>query len=493
MELLLVGAAGALQSATFVHTGAWFLQLVCCGLLAWRAARAGARRAALLGAAYGSAWLWSGVWWLYIGMHHYAGLPAWMAGAAVVALGAVLSIYLAGALVLFVRCRTAVPLHDALRFGAVWSLAELARGLIFTGFPWLASGYAHVDSPLAALAPWVGVYGIGAAAATLAAWSVFSLQQPQCRWRGAAAVAVILAGLALMGNVGFTRATGALSVTLLQGNVAQNEKFAADRQRGALAWHMEALSAASTDLVIAPETAIPYLPGELPVDFWTAMEARFSAGATHAMFGMLSPGDGGVGYANSVLALAPGRARYRYDKHHLVPFGEFVPVALGWFTRLMKLPLGELSAGPVRQPAFIVRGERLAPTICYEILFGEELALRFADDADEPTLLVNVSNIAWFGESEAVQQDLQIARMRSLEFERPMLRATNTGATVVIDHHGTVRHSLPAHVRGQLEATVQGRQGLTPYAWWARRVGLWPLFAIAVVLLLVPARQRRAT
>jgi apolipoprotein N-acyltransferase len=183
---------------------------------------------------------------------------------------------------------------------------------------------------------------------------------------------------------------------------------------------------------------------------------------------------------------------YRYDKHHLVPFGEFIPTGFRWFTQLMNIPLGDFNRGPVGPASFAVHGERIGANICYEDLFGEELAARFEDDATAPTIFANISNIGWFGDTIAIDQHLQISRMRALEFERPMLRATNTGATVVIDHHGRVTHSLPRFTQGVLEGTVQGRTGLTPFAWWAARVGLWPLGlgALIIVLAMRPRRRR---
>src|SRR5690606_25561008 len=168
---------------------------------------------------------------------------------------------------------------------------------------------------------------------------------------------------------------------------------------------------------------------------------------------------------------------YRYDKHHLVPFGEFIPPFFRWFTQMMHIPLGDFARGGVGQPSLAWQGQRLAPNICYEDLFGEELAARFADPATAPTVLVNLSNIGWFGDSVAIDQHLSISRLRALEFERPMVRATNTGATAVIDHRGRVTHRLAGHTRGVLEAQVQGRTGaVTPYAWWAARAGLLPLW-----------------
>lgn len=488
-----IGAAlllGALQTLAYVHTEAWWLQLACVGLLAWRASRATPLLAAGLGAAYGTAWVALGTWWLFISMHRYGGLPAWMAVAAVVALAAFLSLYLAAALAAFARWRRGRPLADAALFAAVWLLAELARGVLFTGFPWVAAGYAHVDGPLAAWAPWVGVYGIGAVAAFGAALAALQPDRSAASLlRGAALPVVLLAGPALVGTPDFTRATGTLSVTLLQGNIPQDEKFEITHQAAALEWHVSALNEARTDLVVAPETAIPFLPQQMPQGLWDGLQQRFSQGTTAALVGV-PLGDERVGYTNSAAGFAPGQPPYRYDKQHLVPFGEFIPSFFRWFTELMNIPLGDFNRGPLVAPSFVVKGERIGPNICYEDLFGEELAARFAGAGDAPTILANLSNIGWFGQSIAVDQHLHISRMRSLELQRPMIRATNTGATVVIDHRGAVTRSLPPHTRGVLESSVQGRDGRTPFAVWAGGWSLWPAALLALVVAGWAARRR---
>ncbi|HEY2928745.1 apolipoprotein N-acyltransferase [Piscinibacter sp.] len=486
VELLFVAALGALHTLAYVHTELWGLPLACLAALAWRASLAGPRRAAVLGLLFGTAWLVAGTWWLFISMHRYGGLPAWMAVLAVLGLSACLSLYLAAALAAFARWRSAHAGRNALLFGALWLLAELARGVIFTGFPWVASGYAQLDGPLAALAPWIGVYGIGFVAAALAAWAALALAHAAHRWVGVAVAALVLGALALTSPASFTRPTGTLTVTLLQGNIPQEEKFATEHQAAALEWHVGALLAARTDLVIAPETAVPFLPQQMPPEFWPELKSHFSGGATHALFGV-PLGDEDAGYTNSAVGFAPGRdTEYRYDKHHLVPFGEFIPFGFKWFTRMMNIPLGDFNRGALNAPSFAVKGERVAPNICYEDLFGEELAARFSEAAQAPTMFANISNIGWFGDTIAIGQHLQISRARALEFQRPMLRATNTGATVVIDHRGQVTHGLRAHTRGVLEAAVQGRDGLTPFAWWASRYSLLPLlvFAVAVLALL---------
>jgi len=490
LDLPAAAALGALQTLAYVHTEAWWLQLACVGALAWQVRRVAPGRAALLGVAYGTAWVAAGTWWLFISMHRYGGLPAWMAATAVLALAAVLSLYLGLALAVFVRWRRARPLGDALLFAALWLLAELARGVLFTGFPWVAAGYAHVDGPLGAWAPWVGVYGIGAVAAFAAALPALQPDRSAASLlRGVALPLLLLTGPALVGVPDFTRPTGTLSVTLLQGNIPQDEKFESTQQAAALQWHVGALGAAQGDLVVAPETAIPFLPQQMPDGLWDGLRTRFAQGPTAALIGV-PLGSEAEGYTNSAAGFAAGQPPYRYDKHHLVPFGEFIPYAFKWFTQLMNIPLGDFNRGPLVAAPFVVKGERIAPNICYEDLFGEELAARFAVPASAPTILANLSNIGWFGQTIAVDQHLQISRLRSLELQRPMLRATNTGATVVIDHRGQIRHGLAPHTRGVLEGRVQGREGNTPFVDWASRFGLWPLGLVALATVLLSARRR---
>jgi apolipoprotein N-acyltransferase len=301
------------------------------------------------------------------------------------------------------------------------------------------------------------------------------------------------------------------TVTLLQGNISQDEKFMGTTGiPDALKWYGQQLLAANTALIVTPETALPVLPEELPPGYVDALIERFTATpppgtrASAALFG-IPLGSSREGYTNSVIGLKPyadgpppndGRkaAAYRYDKHHLVPFGEFVHPLFKWFLKLVNMPLSDFNTGEVSQRSFDWQGQRIAPNICYEDLFGEELAARFTQTSSAPTMFVNVSNIAWFGDSVAIDQHLNISRMRAIEFERVMLRATNTGATAVIDARGEVVQSLPRLSRGSLHAAVEGRTGVTPYAWWVGRLGLWPWWALCIgVVLLAVWRQRRFT
>ena len=483
LDVALAALLGALQTLAYDHTAVWPLPIATLAALLWRLQATSPRRAALLGWCYGTGWLAAGTWWIFISLHRYGGLPAPLAVAAVLGLAAALSLYLAAACAAYARWRRGSG-WDTLLFAALWLLAELARGVIFTGFPWLAAGYAQLDGPLAPLAPWLGVYGIGAVVALLAAVAVGAVTAP----RRAAAPALLVAALLLLPRLGpqdFTRPVGEISVALLQTNVSQDEKFALDRMPEALAWTARELLVARADLVVAPETAVPLLPDQLAEfapGYWDSLVAHFQATGSRALVGV-PLGGFDVGYTNSVAGLSPAPA-YRYDKTHLVPFGEFVPQGFHWFTQMMNIPLGDFARGVANPPSFAVQGQRVAPNICYEDLFGEELARRFVDVTKAPTVFANLSNIAWFGPSAIDEQHRTISRMRTLEFQVPMLRATNTGATAVIDHRGRVTARLAPYTRGVLQGRVQGREGVTPYARWAALAGLWPLFlgALAVVL-----------
>jgi len=474
---------------------------------AWRAAFRG-------GWIFGTAWLCGTFWWLFISLHTYGGLAAPLAAFAVFALAAALSLYYAAACACFVAF---APTRQAWRivfFAALWTLAELVRGSWFTGFPWGAGGYAHVDGPLVMFASQIGVYGIGAVAALVAATIAWCLRLDyghRPMWLVPIGLSLCL-GVFALGSVFVVgaspgtardspdlRSAGKLQVALLQGNIPQDEKFVPGGGiASALAWYGGQLRDATASLVVTPETALPLLPAQLPPGYLKAIAARYASGTQAAIVG-LPLGNGGE-YSNSVVGFRPDRSgdaansqNWRYDKHHLVPFGEFVPGVFRWFTNMMNIPLGDFRRGGLAQAPFVWQGQRIAANICYEDLFGEEIGANFHDEAGSPTVLLNVSNIAWFGDSIAIDQHLAISRMRSLEFQRPMLRATNTGATVVIDHHGRVTQSLPRLTRGVLVADVEGRHGRTLYARWVARFGLWPLWAAALLIVAVTVllRQRR--
>ncbi|WP_425489665.1 apolipoprotein N-acyltransferase [Diaphorobacter ruginosibacter] len=495
----LAAAAGVLQAFSLAWPGSgaplWWLQLAALATLVFIAMRAATpRRAGLLGWLFATAWLCGTFWWLFISMHTYGGLAAPLAVAAVLGLAAFLGAYYAFAVWLFRRCLPTHRLAAAALFAILWMLAELARGQWWTGFPWGAVGYAHVQGPLSVLARTIGVYGMCFVAAFIAA-AVVLVERRDLRsrsWWAVGAVAVLAwAGLAFQREQALVRIdtqdqNPPMSLALLQGQIPQDEKFQAGSGIPmALEWYAGRLREEQASLVVAPETAIPLLPRQLPDGYLDAVTERYvRPEGRQALLVGIPLGSFTDGYTNSVLGFTAGQQRvYQYDKHHLVPFGEFIPPFFRWFTEMMNIPLGDFNRGHVGQPSFLFMGQRIAPNICYEDLFGEELGARFVDPQSAPTFMVNLSNIGWFGDSLAIDQHLAISRLRTLEFERPMVRATNTGATAVIDHRGRVTHSLARDTRGVLQADVKGNFGaVTPYAWWVGRFGLWPLWGLGLLV-----------
>jgi apolipoprotein N-acyltransferase len=422
-----------------------------------------------------------------------------------------LALYYAVACALFVAVAPVNRAGRATLFAALWLLAELGRVALFTGFPWGEGGYAQLDGPFVGLARIIGVHGLTFVSAWLAFLLVGLRELPGLdRSRQLQAVTLVLVAFA---GTYFSAALPVpleskaqatpFTVALLQGNIAQDEKFQPNGGiPDALRWYQSQLLAATASLVVTPETAIPLLPSQLPAGYLDTLVNRFTNPAsgipqTVALIG-LPLGNSQQGYTNSAIALMPdSNTIYQYDKHHLVPFGEFVHPLFKWFLSIVNIPLADFNSGSVSQPSLSWQGQRIAPNICYEDLFGEELAARFIDPALAPTIMVNISNIAWFGNTIAIDQHLNISRMRSLEFERPMVRATNTGATAIIDYTGRVTHLLERHTRGVLVGSVEGRGltaanswDITPYAWWAARFGLWPWWGLifAIILIAVSAR-----
>lgn len=466
--------AGALNVFSFAPFGFWPLQIATLALVFHFIISAPSiRSAALIGWLYGFGWTVCGIYWLYISMHDYGGMPAPIAALAVVLLAMVIGIYsalVAGIAAWFQRRRSASMWSMLiLVLPALWLLSEWLRGWLFTGFPWITTGYAHTASPLAGFAPLLGVYGIGWLAALIAGYLVLALQKKISAI--VAIVAVFSIGFGLHA-VNWTTPNGQpISVRLLQGNVPQEIKFDAEQTNATLTLYEDMIRAAPADLIATAETALPLLAQQLPEDYLPRLSAFATASNSHLAIGV-PISDGPQQYANSIIGISPATKRdapkiYRYDKHHLVPFGEFIPFGFRWFVDMMHIPLGDFTRGNALQMPFNVKDQWVLPNICYEDLFGEEIAgqLRTSYTTGNPvaTILLNASNIAWFGDSIALPQHLQISQMRAIETGRPMLRATNTGATAVVDPKGKVIAQLKPFERDVLTTSVQGYKGLTPY------------------------------
>jgi apolipoprotein N-acyltransferase len=494
LGFIAAGLAGGSSLFSFAPFGWWPLQFLALAYFFYQVGMGSStRRATLLGWAFGFGWSVAGMHWLFIAMNRYGDLAAPLAAIAVVLLGLYMGVYaaLAAGCATWLRKRWALPVPAFLLLvlPSLWGVTEWMRGWVFTGFPWASSGYAHVAAPLGGYAPLLGVYGVGVLVALASACLVMLTQRRKLPAAGLAA-ALLLAGWGLK-QVAWTHPVGKpITVRLLQGDIPQQEKFDQAHLVQILERYRDMLTAAPADLVAAPETALPIQARYLPSGYLATLQDYAARTGSTYLIG-IPLGAGYEDFSNSVLGIGPQGQSYHYDKHHLVPFGEFIPTGFRWFTDLMRIPLGDQTRGPAVQAPFAVQDQRVLPNVCYEDVFGEEIAANLRSEAQPATVLLNVSNLAWFGELVAIPQHLQISRMRSLETGRPMLRATNNGATAIIDGRGNVEQQIPFYRQGVLAGQVQGMAGKTPYI----VVGNYGFLALAALMLggaWFAGRRRRA-
>ncbi|MDA0191094.1 MAG: apolipoprotein N-acyltransferase, partial [Proteobacteria bacterium] len=268
-------------------------------------------------------------------------------------------------------------------------------------------------------------------------------------------------------------------VALLQGNIPQDLKWRPELFVDSLRIYHHLARAHPARLTVLPETALPAFLERVPGDYLAAMKALALREQGDLLLGV-AVGEGGD-YMNAAVSLGASPEQ-RYAKSHLVPFGEFVPAGFGWFMAMARIPMSDFTPGRADQPPLKIAGQRVAVNICYEDAFGEEIARALP----EAGLLVNLSNVAWFGDSLAPAQHLQIAQLRALESGRVMLRATNTGMTAIVDVDGRVRSALPPFTRGALTGEVRAHVGSTPYVRWGNVPAVLGAFLLALLL----ARRR---
>ncbi len=479
-------ALGTLTVGGFAPFGCWWLPpltLAALFLLWQDMPRA---RAAALGFAFGLGWFGAGVSWVYISMHDYGDMPAPLAALATLLFAAYLALF--PALAGWLQARLAPGaglLGRALVVPAAWAFSEWVRGWLFTGFPWLAVGYAGTDGALAGYAPLLGIPGLNLTTALVAllladcASLLIARQAPRRLFAPAATLAAILLFGLVLRQIAWTAPFGApLTVSLVQGNIAQEVKFVPGQFESTLATYQRLIEAHPAELTVLPETALPRPLHEIPEAYLKHLAEVARAHHGNIVLGVPLAESREV-YFNSAISLGQDSVQ-EYDKSHLVPFGEFVPIGFHWFIDLMNIPLGDFSRRELIAEPLHLNQVRAAIDICYEDLFGDEIIRQLP----KANLLVNMSNIGWFGDSLAPRQHLQISRMRALESGRPMLRATNTGTTAMIDAHGRVTAQLPLFAEGVLGGTLQAYAGTTPYVLW----GDWP---VVLFFLLVLGRGAR--
>lgn len=476
-------AAGASLVAAFRPIGLWPLALIAPAALTglWLVAR-GARDAALTGFSFGMGLFGAGVSWVYVSLHQFGGMPAPVAALATLGFCALLSLYPAAVGYLQARLSGGDALRACVAIPALWTLSEWLRGWLLTGFPWLATGYALVPAPLAGFAPVGGVFAV-----TLVAWVIAGsiccmLLQPR-RVRYWLLVAMPFAlGFALDGVEWTQRSGPAVRFSLLQGAIPQEMKFDQAHYARILATYERLAQASRAQLIVMPETAIPRFLERIDPGYLSRLEALARRNGGDLLLGV-PVHDGAREYYNSAVSFGAS-PRQRYDKVHLVPFGEFVPPGFGWVLSVLRIPLSDFSAGSDRQRPLAIAGQKVAVSVCYENAFGEEVLRQLP----EASLLVNISNVAWFGDSLAPGQHLQIAQMRAIETRRTVLTATNTGRTAMIAPDGSETGIAP-FAEGVLESAAYGYSGATPYV----RAGNAAVILLALALLAAAALLRSGT
>jgi apolipoprotein N-acyltransferase len=509
IALLVATTAGALTAyLSFAPIGWWWVPFVGFAVLASLIAKAATvKRGALIGLVFGLAYFLVGVSWVRISLNDFGGMPLAMAWFAAFLFCAFLALYptLACAFTAWVKPKN--PWGFAFVFACAWTFAEYVRAYLFTGFEWLSVGTSQTSGALGLqeFVPLFGAFGASwlclfVSALIASAALPTPINRRIARERdgepGLAVINMVGNGIevALYLAVGvglgmwFLHAWSPsesfgkpVRISLLQGNVAQSMKWTPEKFAATLALYEKLITEAKGELIILPETALPAPLHRIPQDYVERLRGIANAKNANLIIGI--PVQEKDKFYNAAISLGVEPAQ-QYRKVHLVPFGEYMPLRgpLAWFYANLTIPMSDFSKGDIDQPPIKVNGQSLGISICYEDAFSRDVHRTLPD----ATLLVNISNDAWFGKSAAAEQHLQLSQMRAIEFARPMIRANNTGITAVIDEKGRVTQRLEPFTVGILEATVQGRKGYTPYMMW----GDLPILLVCLAGIGIGAARR---
>ena len=480
---LIAAIAGSLLPLAFAPYEYYPLALISPAVLfgLWR--RATARQGFLLGGLFGIGMFGTGVTWIFISIHEHGYVNLWLSIFITVLFVVVLALFpaLAG------YCATRYKSLGSSRsetvimvmiFPSLWVLCEWVRGWFLTGFPWLNLGYSQIDAPLAGLAPLVGVYGVSYATALCAAMLVATFDFDRRQIKGGYVIVLICLWLmcAAFLHIEWTRPDGPpIRVAIVQGNIPQDLKWHSEMKQPTFELYTNLTRKHwDNDLIIWPETALPAVYDEAR-DFLRQLGEEARNNDSDILVGLIYQDPTTMHYYNTMVSV--GKIERLYNKQHLVPFTEYLPLksVLAGIVDFMKVPMSDFSAGGAEQPLLEVAGHKIGMSICFEDAFGEEV-IRTLPVA---TMLVNVSNDAWFGNSIAPHQHLQIARMRALETGRFLMRATNTGISAMIDNNGKVYSAAPQFKEFVLSAQAQPMMGATPYV----RLGNYPIIVLAGIML----------
>jgi len=473
---------GCLLTAAFEPAGLWPLAPALLLPFFYVCLTGSGRRAAQHAFCFGCGLFLCGTYWIYLSVTGPGQGPWWIGALLVILLTLIMASYLAATAWLIQRFCREHHWRLLLIAPASWTLLEWLRGWLFSGFPWMSLGYAEIDTALAGWAPVLGVYGVTLLLVFSSAAALLAILK-RGRQRGLAVGLLLLPWIsgAALTQVAWTAASGAhIRTTVLQAGVGQERKWLPEEREPTKQFYRAASRAAvDSRLVVWPEVAIPSVT-DREQDYIASLQGIAMRNKQAIVFGILEReflANGDAKIYNSVLLLKDN-TRQVYRKRHLVPFGEYfpVPATVREWLRMMNLPFSDITPGADAQELLsLADGTQLAVAICYEDSYGAEMLAAFP----EASILINVSNDGWFGDSIAPHQHLQIARMRSLETGRFTVRATNTGVSAFIDASGRLLQAGGQFEALQMTADIEPRSGLTPYA----RYGNGPVIGLCVLIL----------
>ncbi len=435
-------------------------------------------------------------YWIDIALHDTSGLPQYFALPLTLLLPAYLALYPALSFWLVRKLKLSAFQGLVLGLPFAWALGEFVRERAFTGFGWGALGYSQIgaQSPLSGFAPVGGIHMVTLAVALITAWLVLALRAPKTSTMAGAIVGILLVlGFASSVNgIAFTEPDGTkATVALGQGNIPQTLKWQEDQVMPTFQAYFQQVADTKADILILPETALPLMKQHIPVGWLQDFADTARHNGTALAMGMSQFAEDGENYLNVVVNMsdydgAPDGQDPYYAKNHLVPFGEFIPLKslTNWLYQFMDIPLADTTRGGAGQAPLQLHNQRVAFNICYEDGFGDELIA----SAKQSSLLANASNMAWYGDSYAMDLHLQQSQARALELGRYMVRSTNTGMTAIIKPNGEIQSEAVRVTRTVLQGEIEGRQGDTPYM---RMGSSWPWFWLAALMLLGLGGQAR--